>query len=238
MSELIDTIGKTITEETSTTVKKAITDTLASPDTKIIPKSGIGIYAVVVNAIVELLILTKKLLNFTLGNEYVRYTQIIKKTIITILFVIICIFIYIFIMDLFANVVPKDEVVCANQKPMGNYIVNEFYNFYNQTIKLVFGVENDGKVIIDEIKQALKRARDVNASMNLQLDSSMKDTLYNQMPPKLGAFRPNHNFEVVIMQILGWIGIIWVIIMASGSLNDEYTVNYMDNQPSITYYFK
>lgn len=155
-------------------------------------------FMLIINIFIEICLLPKKLLMFAIpvfGRQY------LKNSIITLFFLIICLILYSIIESMFI----EEHQKCANgaSKP-SNYIQEQWDEFYKQTLKLLNSEYN----ILSK-----------NKNKKTYQDNQDKNNPENQnIPPK---YKQSSNFEIIITQLLGWIALLWAIVIISNPTNNE-----------------
>ena len=184
--------SSTITDPTIT--DPSSDETEYSPIYKLLLK--IHKYALIfINKIVDILLLPKQLL-------LIHSSPSIKNSLITILFLIICTIIYSGLYSLLNQEDPINKCPQnASQLPENSYIYDQILEFYTQTC-IIFNITPPSIPLLSEKPVA---------TVSPELTAA-------QIAAKL---QREQNTKMVIVQILGWILLIYLVIIISNPTNSE-----------------
>ena len=194
---IVDDPSSTITDPTIT--DPSSDETEYSPIYKLLLK--IHKYALIfINKIVDILLLPKQLL-------LIHSSPFIKNSLITILFLIICTIIYSGLYSLLNQEDPINKCPQnASQLPENSYIYDQILEFYTQTC-IIFNITPPSIPVPTKKTQVA----------TLSPEQITKQATAHATKKLQRA----QNTKMVIVQILGWILLIYLVIIISNPTNSE-----------------
>jgi len=165
--------------------------------------------------IVDILLLPKQILLFSTSPT-------IKNGLITVMFLIICSSIYYGLYSLLNHEDPINKCPQnTRQKPKNSYIYNQIIEFYTQTC-IIFNITPPSiPVPVKEKPVATLTPEQIAEQAAAQANAKLQR---------------EQNIKMVIVQILGWILLIYLVIIISNPTNNENSV--LNSDSILTNFFR
>ena len=169
--------------------------------------------------IVDILLLPKQILLFSTSPN-------IKNILITVLFLIICSIIYYGLDSLLNHEDPINKCPQnTSQQPQNSYIYNQIIEFYTQTC-IIFNI-TPPSIPVPVIEKPVPA---------LTPEQTAKQATEQATAQAAAKLQQEQNTKMVIVQILGWILLIYLVIIISNPTNSENSI--LNSDSILTTFFR